>query len=266
MDYLEIVLRGYCNENNREHLVDYFFSEFKKAEKETFCSSDLFFGGCMKIIDAFNENYQEQIFEQQRQLNQYLVSGQVIDEDFVKSFKEQIEYQKLNGNTNFRLKNGTILHLRKNAITYIETAIKLTKASLDSKALLPQQTKTETEQKQPKTFAELFYDANFISPCIDILKEVEPPLIDTECNYIGNLKGAFCVWIDEMQRQGIVKHFSDRKIFASLLPQKIKRFSIDESMFGKPQSKAENKYRTDMKTLLSQIKLSQNSQKGKLGK
>lgn len=133
-------------------------------------------------------------------------------------------------------------------------------------ALSPQQIETKTELGTPKTFEELFYDADFISPCIDILKNVEPPLIDTECNYIGKLKGAFCVWIDEMQRQGIVKHFSDRKIFASLLPQKIKRFSIDESMFGKHQSKAENQYRTDIKTLLSQIKLSQNSQKGKLGK
>jgi len=69
-----------------------------------------------------------------------------------------------------------------------------------------------------------------------------------------------------MQKQGIIKHYSDRKIFASLLPQIIKRFSIDESMFGKHQSKAESKYRFDIKTKLSQVKLSQNSQKGKLGK
>jgi hypothetical protein len=256
MDYLEIVLQGYYNENNREHLVDYFFSEFKKAEKETFCSSDLFFGGCMKIIDAFNENYQQQIFKQQIQLDKYLVSKQEIDEDFVKSFKAQIEYQKLNGWTNFRLKNGMMLHLKRNEITYIENAIKLTKARIHLKDLPPQRTETKIEQETPKTFEALFYDVNFVSPCIDILKKLEPPLIDTECNYIGNSKGAFCVWIDEMHRQGIVKHFSDRKIFASLIPQKIKRFSIDESMFGKPQRKAEDRYRTDMKTLLSKVKLS----------
>jgi hypothetical protein len=142
MDYLEIVLRGYYNENNREHLVDYFFSEFKKAEKETFCSSDLFFGGCMKIIDAFNENYQEQFFELQRQLNQYLVSAQVINKDFVKSFKERIEYEKLNGNTNFRLKNGTNLQISKKEITYIESAI--INAENNLKSLPPQQTETKT--------------------------------------------------------------------------------------------------------------------------
>jgi hypothetical protein len=120
--------------------------------------------------------------------------------------------------------------------------------------------KQKPEQETPKTFDELFYNADLVKPCIDILKELDPPLIDTDCNYIGKLKGVFCVWIDEMQRQGIVKHYSDRKIFASLIPQKIKRFSIDESMFGKHQNKAENLYRTDIKTKVSKIKLSQNSQ------
>ena len=125
---------------------------------------------------------------------------------------------------------------------------------------LPPQTETKTEQETPQTFEELFYNIELVQPSIDILKEIEPPLIDTDYNYIGKLKGIICVWIDELQRQGIVKHYSDRKIFASLIPQKIKRFSIDESMFGKYQNKAENNYRTDIKTKVSKIKLSQNSQ------
>ena len=129
-----------------------------------------------------------------------------------------------------------------------------------SRYSLPQPiVKQKPEQETPKTFDELFYNTDLVKPCIDILKELDPPLIDTDCNYIGKLKGVFCVWIDEMQRQGIVKHYSDRKIFASLIPQKIKRFSIDESMFGKYQSKAEILYRTDIKTKVSKIKLSQNS-------
>ncbi|MCB9188720.1 MAG: hypothetical protein H6599_05495 [Flavobacteriales bacterium] len=129
------------------------------------------------------------------------------------------------------------------------------------KTLPPQQTeKPKPEQETPKTFDELFHNIELVQPSIDILKEIEPPLIDTDYNYIGRLKGIICVWIDELQRQGIVKHYSDRKIFASLIPQKIKRFSIDESMFGKYQSKAENNYRTDIKTKVSKIKLSQNSQ------
>lgn len=131
-------------------------------------------------------------------------------------------------------------------------------------ALPPQQTeKPKPEQENPKTFDELFYNTDLVQPSIDVLKEIEPPLIDTDYNYIGKLKGIVCVWIEELQRQGIVKHYSDRKIFASLIPQKIKRFSIDESMFGKYHSKAENIYRTDIKTKVSKIKLSQNSQSGK---
>ncbi|MBT8245643.1 MAG: hypothetical protein HKP48_09745 [Winogradskyella sp.] len=130
----------------------------------------------------------------------------------------------------------------------------------ENETLPPQQTeKPKSEQEAPQTFDELFYNIELVQPSIDILKEIEPPLIDTDYNYIGKLKGIICVWIDELQRQGIVKHYSDRKIFASLIPQKIKRFSIDESMFGKYQSKAENNYRTDIKTKVSKIKLSQNS-------
>lgn len=141
-----------------------------------------------------------------------------------------------------------------------ETNIKKYSAKQDIEPLPPQPIiKQKPEQETPKTFDELFYNTDLVKPCIDILKELDPPLIDTDCNYIGKLKGVFCVWIDEMQRQGIVKHYSDRKIFASLIPQKIKRFSIDESMFGKYQSKAENLYRTDIKTMVSKIKLSQNS-------
>jgi hypothetical protein len=145
-------------------------------------------------------------------------------------------------------------------IENIKTYIKNT----EEKALPPQQTeKPKPEQKTPKVFNELFYNIDLVQPSIDILKEIEPPLIDTDYNYIGKLKGIICVWIDELQRQGIIKHYSDRKIFASLIPQKIKRFSIDESMFGKYQKKAEENYRTDIKTKVSKIKLSQNSQKGK---
>jgi hypothetical protein len=133
----------------------------------------------------------------------------------------------------------------------------------DDGKFIKQQTKTKKKQDTPKTFEELFYDTYFVYPCIDILKKIDPPLIDANCNYIGKLKGGICIWIDELQRQSIIKHISERKIYPALLSQKIKNFSIDESMFGKIQYKAEDKYRTDIKTLISQIKLSQDSQKGK---
>jgi len=163
----------------------------------------------------------------------------------------------------YSLTNGRIAYnMPYNELLVIKFAIlkAFKKTQPNNEPLLLQQTeKPKPEQETPKTFDELFYNTDLVKPCIDILKELDPPLIDTDCNYIGKLKGVFCVWIDEMQRQGIVKHYSDRKIFASLIPQKIKRFSIDESMFGKYQSKAENLYRTEIKTRVSIIKLSQNS-------
>jgi hypothetical protein len=188
MDYLEIVLRGYYNENNRKHLVDYFFSEFKKAEKETFCSSDLFFGGCMKIIDAFNENYQEQIYTLKSELNQYLVRNQEINKEFVKSLKERIEYEELNGNTNFRLKNGTNLQIFKKEITYIESAI--INAENNLKSLPPQQTEMKSEQ------GTLTFTNNFdnIKPT-EIYKHFEAGLVEkgylTEQELNEYLKAAF---------------------------------------------------------------------------
>lgn len=125
--------------------------------------------------------------------------------------------------------------------------------------------KTNVEEL-PTTFEDLVHGEYSIQPFIDILKEIEPPLIDADCNFIGKSKGAICVWISELSIQGIIKHYSDRKIYALLLPQIIIRFSIDESMFGKHHKKAEQCYRQDFKTLISKVKLSQTSQKGKLGK
>ena len=285
MNYLDIVLQGYFNDNNREFLERYFFREFKKAEKEQFFEAVEFFNGCLKVIEGWEKHLQDKVFERKRELYLMLneakngtlsyaeLEGKTIEE----KRQETIQYceQELKdvrpdgiGSLSFTvhlhsLTNGRIAY---NMPYYELLVIKIAilkafkKTQPNNEPLLLQQTeKPKPEQETPKTFDELFYNTDLVKPCIDILKELDPPLIDTDCNYIGKLKGVFCVWIDEMQRQGIVKHYSDRKIFASLIPQKIKRFSIDESMFGKYQSKAENLYRTDIKTMVSNIKLSQNS-------
>ncbi|MEY5042262.1 MAG: hypothetical protein RLZZ414_1826 [Bacteroidota bacterium] len=125
MNYLEIVLHGYFNENNREFLDKYFFREFKKAEKEHFFEADEFFNGCLKIVDILKENYKKQYIEIQSELNKYLVSVKKEDRDneFIQQQKEEIEYLKLNGNTNFRLNNGKNVVLKIEEISYIQNAI-----------------------------------------------------------------------------------------------------------------------------------------------
>lgn len=129
-------------------------------------------------------------------------------------------------------------------------------------------------KKDSEELKETFSERNkslFINPsdeevCLKILKDLDPPLIDANCNFIGGPKGTVVIWVEELRRQGLVKSYTNRKIYASQVMKVIHRFTIDESMFGKPQKRAEAKYRTEIRTMVSQLKLSQNSQKGKLGK
>ena len=68
MNYLEIVLQGYFNENNREFLEKYFFREFKKAEKEQYFEAHEFFSGCIKVIKSWEKYLQEQVFKRKCEL------------------------------------------------------------------------------------------------------------------------------------------------------------------------------------------------------
>ncbi len=119
----------------------------------------------------------------------------------------------------------------------------------------------------PTTFEDLVHDEYSIQPFIDILKEVEPPLIDVDCNYIGKSKGAIAVWIDELFIQAIIKKPTNSdKVISLLIQQKIIGLTISDSTFRKGRKNAEKNYKEDIKTLISKVKVSQNSQKGKLGK
>jgi hypothetical protein len=123
MNYLEIVLRGYYNQNDKGLLEKYFQSECLEAEKEKFIDSEVFFSGCLKVIEEFKNDIQKQISKKKLQLNQYSSQDGEINNDFVIRLKEQIEYQEINGITNLRLGDGTILHLKVNEINFIENAI-----------------------------------------------------------------------------------------------------------------------------------------------
>jgi hypothetical protein len=54
MDYGQIVLQGYFDENNRSFLIEYFVREFKKAEKENY-TSNVFFNGCLSSLSPIKE-------------------------------------------------------------------------------------------------------------------------------------------------------------------------------------------------------------------
>lgn len=176
MNYLEIVLQGYFNENNREFLDKYFFREFKKAEKEHFFEADEFFNGCLKIVDILKENYKKQYIEIQSELSKYLVSVKKEDRDneFIQQQKEEIEYLKLNGNTNFRLNNGKNVVLKIEEISYIQNAIE--------QAF--EKTQPEIEQLQPQSIVK---QSNKLSDLITHQKSIE--IIEAIKIQYKNIKG-----------------------------------------------------------------------------
>lgn len=118
----------------------------------------------------------------------------------------------------------------------------------------------KVKNKSSDSLNDLFNNPKLVEACVDVLRSVEPPLIDDSNNYIGNSKGALCVWIDEMKKSGIIKNLTDRQKYANALNNYFVGFSIDSSMFAKIHKRAEEKYKREFSTMLTQIKRSQPSQ------
>lgn len=89
MNYLDIVLQGYFNENNREYLEKYFYREFKNAEKEQFFEADEFFNGCLKVIADWGKYLQREVFKRKKELYFMLESAE----------KGELQYNDMEGKT-----------------------------------------------------------------------------------------------------------------------------------------------------------------------
>src|SRR5690606_8423881 len=119
---------------------------------------------------------------------------------------------------------------------------------------------------QPQTFESIFHNPQHIEVCLDILRELDPPVIDATNNYIGKAKGIFPLWIKVLKTykpKPIIKHFED-KVYKDLLNEKIIGLNLtkDASEFRKTYKRLENnQVELDIKAILSQF-----SQDGKLGK
>lgn len=120
----------------------------------------------------------------------------------------------------------------------------------------PSRTKTKIESDSD-SLNDLFNNPKMIEPCVDVLRRVEPPLIEDSNNYIGNSKGALCVWLDEMKKLGIIKNLTDRQRYANALNNYFNGFSINSSMFAKVHKRAEEKYKRAFSTMLTKLKHSQ---------
>lgn len=94
MNYLEIVLQGFLDENNREFLDKYFYREYKKAEKEHF-EADEFFNGCLKVIEKWERYLQQRVNRRFEELCKMLEAAKAgtlkYDSLEGKSFEQKIQ-------------------------------------------------------------------------------------------------------------------------------------------------------------------------------
>jgi hypothetical protein len=133
--------------------------------------------------------------------------------------------------------------------------------------LPPKQSKNKIEEIIPKSFEELFYNPENAEPCLRILAELQPPIIDAANNYIGKgAKGVFPLWVKVLKSHKpnpLIKHYKDI-VYKDLLNQRVKGLKLtnDASEFRKEYKRLNSaNIELDIKALLSQY-----SQSGKLGK
>lgn len=118
-------------------------------------------------------------------------------------------------------------------------------------------------QNIPNSFEELFYVPENANICLNILRQLLPPIIDDNNNYIGKNKGIVPLWVKILKNQSIIKHFKD-ETYKNILNSKIKGLNLskDASEFRKTYTRVDNSnIDLEIKSLLSQ-----SSQTGKLGK
>lgn len=104
MDFLRIILDGYFDKNNREHLSKYFYRQFKKAEKDEFFEATEFFDGCDNILGVWEKDLTNRIHRRKEELYQLINIAQndnTLSEEErsikIKSFKKELENERPDG-------------------------------------------------------------------------------------------------------------------------------------------------------------------------
>ena len=169
MDYIEIMLRGYTNENDRNFLGKYFIREFKKAENKHYDLEE-FFTGLLKGIDTLKNEYQKELFKRKNELhlmlsgaeNGTLKYGDLKSESVEERHKKTIEYCKNElysiglGYSTINLlhfTNGRFIgHLHYSEVEFIGNGIAKAYKVLNE----PQQTETVIPDEVKKEFKDFF--------------------------------------------------------------------------------------------------------------
>ena len=178
MDYLEIILTGFFDDNNREHLENYFRRECKKAEKEFYEQME-FYKGCFRVIEEWEQHLKDKVFKRKQEL--YMMLSGAKDGTIKHSNTETKPVEELNNDLisycNEELKNEQVnsigslfftVHLHSVTkgraaynMPYYEvlqiknTIVKWVKDIIRNETLPPEQIEPENTQKQPELLSEL---------------------------------------------------------------------------------------------------------------
>ncbi len=114
----------------------------------------------------------------------------------------------------------------------------------------------------PQTFDELFNEKyrkpEIIKLYVDVLRKVDPPLINDYGAYIGRYKTAFVIWINMLLGKEISKQKDE--VFSRLLNSRFKGLNMgkDGGMFRKYSNSTikYKEYEKDLNTLLSMVRVS----------
>lgn len=262
MNCKEIILDGIIKK--KPVFGTYLFRKFEKSQYE----ADEFFFDCEAVFNQLKQVVSNKYNKQKSEFYNLLTYGTDEGKEYAKSELAQFNPDNYPYNLVEISPKYAGYFLTNSDLRIIKNGIDEAQKKAENKTLLPHQTETNLnpEQKQPKTFEELFYNPEHAEPCLKILSELQPPVIDAINNYIGKAKGVFPLWVKVLKNhkpEPLIKHFSDI-IYKDLLNQKVKGLNLtkDASEFRKQYVRLEkSKIELDIKTILSQY-----SQYGKLGK
>ena len=101
MDFLEIVINGFFDENNNQNLSSYFYRECKKAEKEHYEPID-FFKGCLNVVNKWKNEIHKLTNNRRNELTQALRAAE----------EGNMQYEILEGETIEQKRRETIEYIK----------------------------------------------------------------------------------------------------------------------------------------------------------
>lgn len=172
IDYKELVLIGYFDENNREHLEDYFYQEFIEAEK----LPGLFFGGCSKAVEWFENDIKRQYHDQKKGLYHLQSFGTDEGKEIARTELETISLNDFNSNLSNYSPKYYGLRLWYIDILTIKRAILATAIKVNS----------EQQQEKKKQIEDMI--SNYPTPATSSGNQISIPVLALKYYYLQTSK------------------------------------------------------------------------------